>query len=29
MDVFDKDVVIRQLRSLQILETVHLMAGGM
>ncbi|XP_052069098.1 unconventional myosin-VIIa-like isoform X1 [Mytilus californianus] len=28
MDLFDKDVIIRQLRSLQILETVHLMAGG-
>lgn len=27
-DVFDKEVVIRQLRSLQVLETVHLMAGG-
>ncbi|KAJ8318178.1 hypothetical protein KUTeg_003269, partial [Tegillarca granosa] len=28
MDLFDKDVVIRQLRSLQLLETVRLMAGG-
>ena len=27
-DMFDKEVVIRQLRSLQVLETVHLMAGG-
>ncbi|XP_062589716.1 uncharacterized protein LOC134251341 [Saccostrea cucullata] len=28
MDMFDGDVIIRQLRSLQVLETVHLMAGG-
>lgn len=28
MDQFDGDVIIRQLRSLQVLETVHLMAGG-
>ena len=28
MDLFDGDVIIRQLRSLQVLETVHLMAGG-
>lgn len=28
MDQFDGDVIIRQLRSLQVLETIHLMAGG-
>ncbi|XP_060081419.1 myosin-IIIb-like [Ylistrum balloti] len=28
MDMFDKDVILRQLRSLQVLDTVQLMAGG-
>ncbi|KAK3104216.1 hypothetical protein FSP39_025375, partial [Pinctada imbricata] len=28
MDMFDRDVVIRQTRSLQVVETVQLMAGG-
>ncbi|XP_048762789.2 unconventional myosin-VIIa-like isoform X2 [Ostrea edulis] len=28
MDMVDGDVIIRQLRSLQVLETVNLMAGG-
>ena len=27
-DMFDREVVVRQVRALQVLETVHLMAGG-
>jgi dachs protein len=27
-NVFDRQTVVQQLRSLQVLETVHLMAGG-